>query len=364
MRMPVFFLLLLCLTACSADAQDVRTSIAVDRFVQEKMDSLSIPGLAIAVVKNGRIVKMKGYGQASIEWRQPVTEHTNFQIASCSKLLSSTVVLRSLAMGKIRLEDPLTRYFDSLPASWRPMQVQHLLNHSTGIPFFNGDPYLAGSDVLRALFDSTLQFAPGSKQSYMSADGVVLRLLLEKVWGYPYDVILHELVTGPAGMNDGSFDHERRNGSWVRADVLPSKASTYYGIGSRKQSYKFIYPEYMYTAGGYFASVSDMAKWAIALDKEVFFNHSQEAFAYQCSGGATECFSGVGWGVEQENGITYGGHSGGPGLGDILRFPKQGYTFIVLSNDGELLPGFARAIAGFYIKELQPKLDISKFERR
>jgi hypothetical protein len=59
----------------------------------------------------------------------------------------------------------------------------------------------------------------------------------------------------------------------------------------------------------------------------------------------------------------YAGHSGGPGLGDVWRFPKEGYTFIVLTNDGELLPNMARAIASFYIKDLPPNLQIEKFER-
>ena len=67
--------------------------------------------------------------------------------------------------------------------------------------------------------------------------------------------------------------------------------------------------------------------------------------------------------MENENGIQYAGHSGGPGLADILRFPDEGYTFIVLSNDGELLPYFSRAIASFYIPNLPAKLKIEKFER-
>jgi serine-type D-Ala-D-Ala carboxypeptidase len=127
MRTVIFFFVLFCLFCGSVRAQDARISAAVDRFVQQKMDSLSITGLAVAVVQDGKILKMKGYGIASLEWQQPVTVHTNFQIASCSKLLSSTVVLRSLAMGKLRLDDPIARYLDSLPASWKGIQVAILM---------------------------------------------------------------------------------------------------------------------------------------------------------------------------------------------------------------------------------------------
>lgn len=343
-------------------AQPKTAAAAVDRFVRRQVDSLSITGLAVAVVKDGRILLQKTYGMASLEWRQPVTEHTNFQIASCSKLLSSTAVMRSLSMGKLRLTDPVSIYLDSLPAAWKDIQVQHLLNHSSGIPFFNGDHYLTGQQVLLALSDSALQFAPGARQSYMSGDGVLLRLVLEKAWGKPYDELLRELVTAPAGMTDGGYDKEWRVGSFLRTEVLPRKATTYYRNGA--VAYKFLYGQYMYTAGGYFASLSDMARWAVALDKEVFFPRRQESFAYECAANTKDgCFSNVGWGVEQEGGLTFAGHSGGPGLADVLRFPSKGYTFIVLSNDGELLPGMARSIAGFYISELSPKLAAAKFQR-
>lgn len=69
------------------------------------------------------------------------------------------------------------------------------------------------------------------------------------------------------------------------------------------------------------------------------------------------------WAGEKEGEITYGGHSGGPGLGDIWRFPKEKITVITLSNDGELLPRFSRAIASWYVKGLGPKFDMEKFDR-
>jgi serine-type D-Ala-D-Ala carboxypeptidase len=152
MRTAILFLLLFSFFSSSTTAQDAQISAAVDQFVARQMDSLSITGLAVAVVKDGTIIKMKSYGLASVEWKALVTEHTNFQIASCSKLLSSTVVLRSLALGKLHLEDPVAKYLDSLPATWQAIKVKHLLNHSSGIPFFNGDPYVG-----QRCFESTLR---------------------------------------------------------------------------------------------------------------------------------------------------------------------------------------------------------------
>jgi len=132
------------------------------------------------------------------------------------------------------------------------------------------------------------------------------------------------------------------------------------------QAYKYLYPQYTYPAGGYFASIDDMANWAIGLDYELQFPKTfSDNYIYKTDkiAGKEAEFSKVGWVTGKEESIQYAGHSGGPGLADILRFPKEGYTIITLSNDGELLPGFSRAIASFYIKGLSPKLKVEKFER-
>lgn len=109
-----------------------------------------------------------------------------------------------------------------------------------------------------------------------------------------------------------------------------------------------------------------MVNWAAGLDKKVLFPQSfsrQFIYGLDSIGTKASDFTRVGWVPHKENGIVYAGHSGGPGLGDVLRFPDTGYTFIVLSNDGELLPNFARAIASFYVVGLPPKTEIKKFER-
>lgn len=70
----------------------------------------------------------------------------------------------------------------------------------------------------------------------------------------------------------------------------------------------------------------------------------------------------AGWILQHENGIMFAGHTGGPGPVDLLRFPKEGYTFIVLSNDGELPKEMARVFAAFYIENMPAKTEIRKFE--
>lgn len=339
---------------------------ALDRFLERKIDSLKITGIAVSVVREGKVVYRKLHGTASIEWQQPVGPHTLFQIASVSKLLASTVVLRAMHKGLLRLDDPVSKFIDSVPGSWSGLQVRHLLSHSSGLPAISGNPDLPAATIVRMLRDSALQYPIGTEQRYLSSDYTVLRYLLERACGQSYEDLVRAFIAAPAGMRDGGFDGERRNGTWIESIPLRRKSSTYYGAEGAKRAYKFSYPAATYAAGGYFASITDMEAWAIALDHGTLFPErwarSQQWRADSI--GKNGSFSDAGWGLEKEDGIIFGGHSGGPGLADILRFPEQGYTIIVLSNDGELLPGTARAIAPFFVKSLKPADGFAKFKRQ
>lgn len=350
---------------CPAQTDEARNRL-VDNFINAKIKALGIPGLAVAVIKDGRKVKLTTYGLANVEWNNKVTPHSAFQIASCTKLLTSTLIMKTIYKEKMSLEDPIGKFIDSIPSSWKQLKIKHLLNHSSGIKNYDGDTYASTATVVRALKDSTLEYTPGTSQHYAQFDFMLAGYILEKIYGKPFDQILKEEVTMPLQMKDGAFDMEQRVGSFTRTNLIPQKVTTYYELSGQLRAYKFIYPAYTYTAGGYFASIDDMANWAIGLDKETLF---PKAFANKLIygrdsiGNKVSEFTKAGWALEQENGVVYAGHSGGPGLGDVWRFPEEGYTFIVLSNDGELLPNFARAVASFYLKGLKLVDEIKKFER-
>ena len=351
---------------CVAQAKESIANNSVDTFVNTKMKDLKIPGMAVAVIKNGKIIKISTYGIANLEWQNKVTEHTNFQIASCTKLLTSTLLLKAINNGKLRLNDFIEKYVDSIPQQWKGIQIKHLISHSSGLKEFNGDLYASTDAVVRALKDSTLEYMPGKGQHYAQADFMLLGYILERIYRKQFTEIIHDEIAVPFKMNDGRYDMEQKKGTFMRTDQVNQKATTYYDLEGKLEVYKFMYAQATYPAGGYFASINDMVNWAVGLDKEIFFTKDfSEKFIYgrDSIGNKISEFTKVGWALENEKGILYAGHSGGPGLGDVWRFPKEGYTFIVLSNDGELKPNFARAIASFYIKDLTPKLDIEKFER-
>ena len=361
-------LLLVCAIGKQALSQTAESiaNHSVDTLINTKMKALHIPGMAVAIIKNGKRIKVATYGMANLEWGNKVTEHTNFQIASCTKLLTSTLLLKTMNAGKIKLDDFVEKYVDSIPPQWEKLQIKHLITHSSGLRNFDGGLYLSTAATVKALKDSTLEYEPGDGQHYAQYDFMLLTYILEKIYNKPFVQLLHDEVTAPLGMVDGAFDMEQKTETFMYSNLIKQRATTYYDLNGKTEAYKFMYAHSIYLAGGYYASINDMANWAIGLDKETLFT-KQFADAYIYSKDSVNHklseFTKVGWAAENENGIIYAGHSGGPGLGDVWRFSKQGYTFIVLTNDGELLPNFARAIASFYIKELIPKLEITKFER-
>ena len=328
MRLLQLILLLFAMqNNCFAQDRIALNNQRVDTFITSKMKAFNIPGIAIAIVKNGVAIKVSTYGMANIEWKQRVSLHTNFQIASCTKLLTSTLLLKAVYNKKIGLNDFIEKYIDSVPNSWKSMQIKHLISHSSGLREYSSNPYTSTASVVKSLKDSTLEYIPGNGQHYAQADFMLLGYILEKVYRKSFIELLNDEILVPLKMNDGGYDMEQKVGSFIRTNLIKEKATTYYEIDKKLYAYKFIYPQFNYTAGGYFASISDMANWAIGLDREILFTkrfskeyiYGRDSIKHQLSN-----YTKAGWILENENGIQYAGHSGGPGLADILRFPDEG----------------------------------------
>lgn len=110
------------------------------------------------------------------------------------------------------------------------------------------------------------------KEQYGQSDFMVLSYIFEKIYNKSFTKILHDEVIIPFGMTDGGFDMEYKvDGRFLKTDLIKEKVTTYYDDAGKLVSYKFLYPQYIYPGGGYFASINDMANWAIGLDKNTLF---------------------------------------------------------------------------------------------
>src|SRR5262249_1412771 len=120
--------LLLLLTTPSVSAD------TVDDYIQSEMKARRIPGLALAVVRNGAIVKMQGSGLANLAHDVAVTPDPVFELASITKQFTATAIMLLVEHGKLQLDDPILSHLPSGPDAWKTITVRHLLTHTSGLP--------------------------------------------------------------------------------------------------------------------------------------------------------------------------------------------------------------------------------------
>ena len=97
----------------------------VDAYIKSEMQRQNIPGLSLAVVKEGKVIKAKSYGLANVETNVPVTTETVFKIGSISKPIIAEGIMMLVEEGKISLDDKVGKYLEGTPESWKDITVRH-----------------------------------------------------------------------------------------------------------------------------------------------------------------------------------------------------------------------------------------------
>ncbi len=115
----------------------------IDNYVKEAIKANQIPGLAVGVIKDGKIIFEQYYGVENLEDLKKVSPSSMFRIYSTSKLMTNVGIFQLIEQGKLSLEDDISKYVDNLPKDWQNVKLKNLLTHSSGIPNF-----IAFSDIL------------------------------------------------------------------------------------------------------------------------------------------------------------------------------------------------------------------------
>jgi CubicO group peptidase (beta-lactamase class C family) len=329
------------------------TADPVDKYLRSQMSLNHIPGLAVAVVRDGRLVKLTSFGAADLEWGNKVTPDTRFQLASSTKPLTGTALMRLVQAGKIGLDDPISKYLPNAPEAWRKITIRHLATHSSGIPEGPAPSYQSVDAVVDAVAKLPLEHVPGADSGYGSADFVVLSAILQKVTGLPFDRFLSQTLLAPLKMSETGFNGMSEMGPIRSSEVVPNQAGIYLWNGERQQVRSFLFSAPAYSAGGIYSSVRDLARFAAALDRGALLKPevlSTMWTPHRLNDGKQTTW-GIGWVVRSYEGRRTVGHSGGPALSDFLRFPDDRLTVIVLQNQQKMYPYLARGVADFYLSQ-------------
>lgn len=237
-----------------------RIAVAVDSIARRAMHDQSIPGLSVAIVKDGKVLLERGWGTTQYE-RNQATGNSVYQIASVSKQFTAAAILRLAEQGQLSLDDDVTHYVEGLPASYHSISLRQLLNHTAGVPNFTEffreyRQVLTPAQLVDSLATRPLQFTPGHGFHYSNSGYYLLGLVIERVTGKAYDEYLHEQFFAPLGMYDTEYCGD--SGLPVPAGYMRSRR----GEPVRTAPWD---PSILFAAGSLCSSASDLAKWEVAL---------------------------------------------------------------------------------------------------
>lgn len=341
---------------CSVGSAQSLT-LRVDEYIRSELEAQRIPGLALAVVTNGRTALAKGYGLANVEHAVPVKPETIFQSASVGKQFTAMAVMMLVEEGKLGLDERITRYFERAPTGWTNVTVRHLLTHTAGFTDYaqNFDMRREWSEdeLLQHIMSVPLAFAPGTKWSYSNLGYVTLGILIHKVTGKFYGDFLHERIFTPLAMETARVITE--------ADIVTNRAAGYRLVKGALKNQTWVAPSLNTTAdGALYLSVLDMAKWDAALYTEKLLKKTsleQMWTPVKLSDGDTHRY-GFGWFIENAGGHRIVEHSGAwqGFMSQITRYPDDGLTVVVFANRvGGNITQIARYVAMLYRPNLVPK---------
>ncbi len=323
-------------------------------YINQQMRHKQIPGLSLAVIKDGSSVVEQNYGLANLELSVPATSDTVYEIASMTKGFTAAAIMLLVAAGKLSLDESLARFRTDLPEAWQAITVRHLITHTSGIAQWELDwdrPDLTIAEIEQAVFGQPLRFAPGTAFEYVDTNYNLLGMIMHQLTGAPYDGFLQARIFQPLGMNA-----TRHND--VRAIVANRAAGYAWENDSLRNSFRIQWnninrsPTVPANAanGGLLSSLRDLLKWDAALTNgQILSQHHQDELwsPLVLNNGLPVPYE-HDWHAQNFRGrrlIEFGG--GAPGFTTCMaRFVDDRLTVIILTNQDSKPWDMCKDVAG------------------
>jgi CubicO group peptidase (beta-lactamase class C family) len=234
----------------------------LDDYIKSEMTRQNVPGMTIAVVKDGKIIRTGAYGKADLELDVPMNEDNIFEIGSITKQFTAALVLQMMEEGKLSLDDPVTKYIEGSPDLWKTITLRHLLNHTSGLKEYVVIPGLMLTEEFdqKTFLDKvkplTLDFEPGVTFAYSNTGYALLGIVLEKVSGKSYTQLITERIFKPLDMTNTSIlDPDA---------IVKNRAHGYMNAQGKQFRSRFSMLSNI-ADGAIISNVKDIAKWDAAL---------------------------------------------------------------------------------------------------
>ncbi|NML36823.1 beta-lactamase family protein [Chitinophaga sp. G-6-1-13] len=324
----------------SADTAALPANIPkADHIIGAFMEKYHVPGMSVAITRNGKLVYAKGFGIANRRTGEQVTADSRFRIASVSKSITAVAILKLAEAGKLSLQDKvfgpgalLGTAYGSKPYGHRiqAITVQQLLQHTAGgwsntanDPMFSHPEWSADTLLARTIDQQPLEYDPGTVYAYSNFGYCILGRIIEKVTGRSYAAYVQEAVLQPAGI------HQMEIGGSTLSERKPGEV-VYYGQQGQ-QPYNFNLSR-MDAHGGWIASATDLALFLTAIDG---FNTrldilSPVSVKAMTTGSAVNAGYALGWAVNAWNNWWHAGSL--PGTASEIVRAANGFNWVILCN--------------------------------
>ena len=252
------------------DATPVAPAFDVARFeamAQAMVADGRVPGLAMAIVKDGKVLSARGYGTTDVDTGEGVNPHTVFRLASLSKAFAGTVTGLLVSEGALRWDSKVSEFMPefqlSQPGAAQQLTVAEVLSHRVGLTHNAYDGFIESGEDYRTLVhklaNAPMVCAPGDCYAYQNVAFSLIGDVVFAATGSFFSETVARRIFKPLGMDDASYGLEgiTASPSWARPHVrgrggwasLSAPQPTYYRVAP---------------AAGVNASISDMAQWLIA----------------------------------------------------------------------------------------------------
>jgi CubicO group peptidase (beta-lactamase class C family) len=323
----------------------------IETTVSDFMSRFSVPGVSLAIAKDGRLVYARGFGLANKETGEAVTSRHLFRIASVAKPITAVAVMRLVELGRLRLTDRVfgegnllgTTYGETpYQANLDRITVQQLLEHTGGgWPNDNEDPMFtnqgmdANALISWMVTNRRLNTVPGTAYAYSNFGYCVLGRIIERVTGEPYEQWVRRAVLGPCGVQGMALAGN------TAADRRPNEVA-YYGQGSENPYGMNV--TRMDAHGGWIANAIDLVRFGVRVDGFATKPDLLTSASVQTMTTASSRNAGYakGWNVNSANNWWHAGSL--PGTQTILVRTSGGFCWALLANTRSLSSEFGGSL--------------------
>lgn len=353
----ILLLILLTTTYTITNSQGL-TSQAIDSLAERALKAFNVPGIAVAVIKDGKVIHSKGYGVRSLRTMQKVDENTLFGIASNSKAFTAAALGMLIDEGKLHWDDKVRDYIPEfkLYDSWVTEQftIRDLLTHRSGMGLGAGDLmfFPDSSDFTLQDVIYNLRFLKPvssfrTKYDYDNNLYIIAGEVIKRVSGQSWDDFIEQRIFAPLGMTHSAASFDRLKDT---SDIIDAHAP----VNGKVQVIARSTLKVGHSAGGINSSIADLSKWVMLHlahgkygdGKQLFSDNVHEEMwtpqtiiPVRNPGPYNTHFAayGLGFGVSDVKGYKQLSHTGGlEGMvTQITMIPELNLGIIVLTNQQE-----------------------------